>query len=38
MAAASIRRVNGFAQTKDRFRQPVTARIRVIHPQAINGI
>jgi hypothetical protein len=38
MAAASIRSAKGFAQTKERFRHPVTARIRVIHPQAIKGI
>jgi hypothetical protein len=33
-----MRRVNGFAQTEDRFRQTVAARIREIQPQARNAM
>jgi len=35
---ASIRSAKGLAQTYERLRQPVTARIRVIQPPARKGI
>ena len=36
--AANMRRAKGFAQTEDRFRHPVAARMRVIQPQARNAM
>ena len=37
-ATASIRRANGFAQTKERLRHPVTARMRDMAPQERKAI